>query len=661
MSARTRVLEAPLFGVDVHSGDVRGGSASYALVVLAGDDLERSVVSRRKLLRRIADETPDVVATDNVFELATDKDDLVGLLGSLPAETSLVQVTGAERPEPLSRVAHRHDVPYGKDPMEEAEAAARLAAANVGHRVQAFGETTEIKVARGRSTGKGGWSADRHTRRIHGAVKRRAGEIEDTLEGTGLEYDVEITEKYGGYANAVFTVEATPDAIPVSGGRGGDVRVEIERERRDGIEFEPLATRRDHVIVGIDPGTTTAVAVVDLDGDVLDVYSTRTDDVSGVIAWIIDRGRPFLVAADVEPMPGTVEKIKRSFDAVGWTPESDLLVDRKQHRTRDVPYDNDHERDAVAAALFAVDDHAAQFERIAGKVPARLDPDEVIARVVGRGESVSGVIADMTPDKDEEDPEPTHEPDEPSAERQLAREREQRIERLEEYIGQLTESLAERDERIDELEAELEDSRREERVEVRERREVARLQRETDRLARERDRWKEEAEELEEKLERLKALWRLDHSNFADVEAEARELVPVKPVAKFTIEAFREADAAFGLAKDDVILLRDATGAGREAAQHLVGLEPRAVIADGGMTDVSRELLFEAEVPFGGREAVRIQEVDDLAVTREGDVESLIADWEERAADRRRAETARLVDQVISEHRANRTLEPERS
>ncbi|MDX1745818.1 MAG: DUF460 domain-containing protein, partial [Halobacteriales archaeon] len=165
MSTRTSALDALVFGVDVQSGDVRGDAPAYALVVFDGEVQSRDVVSRRKLLRLVENRRPAIVATDNMYELAADKDALIGLLGSLPDETSLVQVTGDERPEPLSRVASRHDVPYGKAPMEEAEAAARLAAANVGFHVSAFTDTTTVKVSRGRSTGKGGWSEDRYTRR----------------------------------------------------------------------------------------------------------------------------------------------------------------------------------------------------------------------------------------------------------------------------------------------------------------------------------------------------------------------------------------------------------------------------------------------------------------------------------------------------------------
>jgi hypothetical protein len=648
---RTSALDTLVFGVDVQSGDVRGDAPSYAVVALDGEDVDRDVVSFRKLRRLIDREEPGVVATDNMYELAEDKDDLVGFLRSLPDGTRLVQVTGAERPEPLSRVASRHGVPYGKKPMKEAEAAARLAAANVGHVVSAFTDTTRVKVARGRSTGKGGWSQDRYTRRIHGNVKSEAREVERRLDEAGLDYDREVTEKYGGYANAVFSVSAPPEDLPVSRHRSGDVRVEIERERRDGIAFEPLAKRRDYVLVGIDPGTTTAAAVVGLDGEVLDVYSTRTDDAAGVIEWLIERGRPVVVAADVTPMPETVEKFRRSFDAAAWTPTADLPVDEKLHRTREERYDNDHERDALAAALFAHDDYADQVARVSQKVPPQLDRGEVVARVVAGEESVEAVLRDLREDDGDEEEESTHDPREPTAEEKRIRELERQVDRLEGHVEDLEGRLAEKDDRIEEYQEELSEARREERREARERREVNRLERENGRLERELESERDRAEELESKLERLKALWKLDHSNFADV-SEGRDLVPVKVVEQFTTGAVEAADEQYGLASGDVVYLRDASGAGRSTAERLAACEPRVVLRDGGLSDAADEVLFEREVPVAPAADVQIQEVDELAVARESDVADAVADWERRAEQRRRDRKAEMVDEIISEHRA---------
>jgi predicted RNase H-like nuclease (RuvC/YqgF family) len=656
VNARTSALDTLVFGVDVQSGDVRGDAPSYALVAFDGENIDRDVVSHRKLRRLVDREEPTLVATDNMYELAADKDALVHFLRGLPDGTRLVQVTGAERPEPLSRVASRHGVPYGKQPMKEAEAAARLAAGNVGHEVSAFTNTTEIKVSRGRSTGKGGWSEDRYTRRIHGAVRKRSREIETELDSAGLDYERDATEKYGGFSNAVFEVEGRPEDIPVSNERSGDVRVEVERQRRDGIEFEPLAKRRDHVLVGIDPGTTTAVAVADLDGNLLDVLSTRTADTAEVIEWIIERGRPVVVAADVEPMPETVEKIRRSFDAAGWIPNSDLPVDEKQHRTRDHDYDNDHERDAMAAALYAFDDHEDQFERIAEKVPPRMDRGEVTARVVAGEDSVETALDALSDDGESEEEEETeHTPRELTAEEKRIKQLESQVERLEDHVDELNDTIESKEGRIGQLKGDLEAARSEERKDVRERREVSRLERENDRLERQLDRKDERIGELEGKLARLKELWKLDHSNFSDVSEKKAGLAPVKPVEKFTKDAIAEAHDRFGLATDDVVYLRDASGAGRSTAERLAEVDPKVVlVGEGGLSDAADRVLFENEVPVGPADDVTIQEVDELAVTRENDVETVIEDWEARAEERRKERKAEQLDQLISEHRADR-------
>jgi predicted RNase H-like nuclease (RuvC/YqgF family) len=676
VTSRTiRARDRPVFGVDVQSGDVRGDDPSYALVILDpvdGDDpdapdtdeplarVTRDVVSLRKLGRLIADREPLYVATDNAYELAPDKNALVGFLRSLPDGTRLVQVTGAERPEPLSRVASRHGIPYGKKPMKEAEAAARLAAANVGHEVTAFTDETTVKVSRGRSTGKGGWSQDRYTRRIHGNVRKRSRQVQSKLDDANLEYDREVTEKYGGYANAVFTVQARPEEIPLSNSRAGDVRVEIDRERRDGIEYDPLVERRDRVIVGIDPGTTTAAAVVGLDGTVHDRYSSRTADTADVTEWIIEQGRPILVAADVEPMPETVEKFRRSFDAAGWQPTTDLPVDEKLHRTRETNYDNDHERDAIAAALYAYDAHADQFERISEKTPPRLDREEVIAGVVAGDASVESVIEDLREDpgdddagSGDDDADPT-EPDRTESEETIRRLRE-RVDRLESHADRLETDVSERDDRIEELEAALEEAKREERIEARSRRIVSRLERETDRLERERDEARETVAELERKVETLKELWKLDHSNFSDV-ADDEGLVSVKTVEQFTLDALDATDEAYGLVSGDVVYLRDASGAGRRTAERLADAEPRAVIRDGNLSDVADQVLFDHEIPVVPAAAVPVREVDELAVTREAELEAAVDDWETQAERRRRDEKAERLDRIISEHRAGTTL-----
>ncbi len=185
-------------------------------------------------------------------------------------------------------------------------------------------------------------------------------------------------------------------------------------------------------------------------------------------------------------------------------------------------------------------------------------------------------------------------------------------------------------------------------------REVTRLKRRNEALERQVEDEQEKREALEDKLERLKSLWKLDHSNFADVSEKQEGLVPVKVVAQFTRDAIEDADERFGLARDDIVLLRDASGAGRSTARRLADVDPRVVLRNGNLSDAADEVLFENEVPVAPAEMVTVQVVDELAIAREREVEAAVADWERRAEERKKERKTEMVDQIISEHRADR-------
>ncbi|MGK2230546.1 MAG: putative RNase H-like nuclease (RuvC/YqgF family) [Methanobacteriota archaeon] len=654
MKSRTDALDVTVYGVDVHSGDVRGDSPSYALVRLSGDGVEHDVVSRRKLLRLVADEKPSIVATDNVYEIAEDKDGLVRLLRRLPAETRLVQVTGDEEPEPLSRVASRHDVPYAKKPSKEAEASARLAGMNVGYAVRAFDDKTTVRVSRGRSTGSGGWSEDRYTRKIHGAVRRRAREVEDRLDEEGFEYDKEVTEKYGGLANAEFVVKAPRDVIPFSDERSGDTRIEVDAVRRDGIEFESLAQRRETVVVGVDPGTTTAVAVLDLDGELLNVTSSRSADTAEVIEWIIERGRPVVVAADVRSMPSNVEKIRRSFDASGWTPDDDLAVVDKKRATNEDEYrlENDHERDAAAAATFAYRDHADVFDKVRRKTPRGVDKDDVIARVLVDELPVESAIEAVRDDGDDEGDGGSDDQREPTEEEKQIRRLEKQVGRLKEHVEELEDRVDRKNDEIDELEDELTMARSDKARDVRERREVKRLERKNDELRRKLKKERKARKKTRGKLDRLKKLWRVEHPDFADELGD--DYAVVKAVEEFTKTALEDAENSFGLAEGDIVLLEDASGAGRATAERLAGTSPRLVLKNGGMSTEADRVLFDAGVPVAEADGIDMRRIDEFGIMREEDVRDAVERWDERAEERRLRRAEETVDELITEYRVER-------
>jgi predicted RNase H-like nuclease (RuvC/YqgF family) len=85
----------------------------------------------------------------------------------------------------------------------------------------------------------------------------------------------------------------------------------------------------------------------------------------------------------------------------------------------------------------------------------------------------------------------------------------------------------------------------------------------------------------------------------------------------------------------------------------VVDIEPRVVLREGGLSDAADEILFEAGIPVGPAEDVSIQEIDELAVVDDEEIEAVIEDWEQRAEEREREAKASMVDELISEHRAD--------
>jgi uncharacterized protein len=107
------------------------------------------------------------------------------------------------------------------------------------------------------------------------------------------------------------------------------------------------------LIVGMDPGTTAAYALLDLDGNLIETYAERGLSSSEMIRHITDRGLPVIVGTDKKDAPGAVSRIATRFGARLIIPNHDLLIDEKSAMTSGIRLGTDHERDALASALYA--------------------------------------------------------------------------------------------------------------------------------------------------------------------------------------------------------------------------------------------------------------------------------------------------------------------
>lgn len=628
---------------------------SYALFILDRESTATyPMISRHKLIRMIRERQPDMVAMDNVHELASEKAELVQMLRRLPASTRLVQVTGGDKPEALTRLAKWNGISFNRlNPLEEAEACARLAARGVGAVLSAFEERTWIKVSRRRSPGRGGWSQNRYSRKIHGAVKGLAREVEKQLRESGLDFTSRAVEGLGGFTRAEFVVDAPRESIHVNPGYYCDAQVRIAEIERPKLQFKPLLQRRGYIIVGLDPGTTTGIAALNLHGDLVDLVSAKEMSSSDVIEWIAARGRPLIVATDVFPTPGAVEKVKRSFSSNLHSPGMDVPAEEKIALAREYGYKNDHERDALAAASSAFKKYKNKFMQVDKKVPTEIDPDEVKALVV-KGYSIENAISEITErpvslEKVEQRPEvPEAEAPGVEALRVQGQQLSEQIRTLRSYVDDLKAELIEKDEALAGTRAKME------RLKDKSSREVKR---------------DHEIKIRDKEIERLRGILRserkyikklkhdLGHKKKAEKIEEIKGFRRLKTLETFSKEAVISASERWGIEKGDMVFIEDASGGGPNTADLLIDRGIEAIIAGSEMSPAILEHFNDRGLPVFSAGEVQIQRIDGIAFVNPDDVMSAKAGWAERMKTRQAERKAEWLESMIQEYRVERKKE----
>ncbi|MGC8587267.1 MAG: DUF460 domain-containing protein [Candidatus Micrarchaeia archaeon] len=142
-----------------------------------------------------------------------------------------------------------------------------------------------------------------------------------------------------------------------------------------------------HIIVGIDPGKTAAIACLDLDGrEVMLSYGRFVG-----IDWFVDNirkaGIPIIIASDKKNSSAMVDRVAAIFGCTVFSPSKDISVQKKKEFIgASYNAENLHERDALAAAktaYYAYANKLKQAERIAREkgIP---DVDKVKSMVVKR-------------------------------------------------------------------------------------------------------------------------------------------------------------------------------------------------------------------------------------------------------------------------------------
>lgn len=377
-----------VYGIDIQTENIRSSTVHprFCFVkVVEGEIAETGDnLSLPRLLKHIKRENPEILAVDSVHEIAGNTTDLYWFLSSLPPTTSLVQVSGdGVSMSSLLQVAARYNLKCDSvSPMDKARVTALIAFYGGGYEVVAFEGVTLITISRSRPLGRGGWSHNRDIRKVHGEVNAKAREIETKLRAASIRYTTTVHNAFGGVSRIGIEVHAARNEVPISSMRWGKVHVTVDPKKRDRILYVSRDQKTPYVIVGVDPGTTVGVAILNLDGKVLHLESVRAQSPAELISVISSVGIPVLVATDKADMPAGVEKIRRAFGAIGWTPKKDVLVKDKYAADEGYAFADDHQRDSLAAALMAYRSYLPKFENESKRFSPGMTQERIRAEII---------------------------------------------------------------------------------------------------------------------------------------------------------------------------------------------------------------------------------------------------------------------------------------
>jgi predicted RNase H-like nuclease (RuvC/YqgF family) len=645
-----------VFGIDIIKGSVRSRSRRpmYALVRMDGGAIEsESEVSMFRLFRMLTAERPDILAVDSLQEIAADQRELYFFLQGLPPQTRLVQVTGGERKETLGKVAARFNISFNRfDPFAEARTTAQVASLGAGAEVIAFENESEVVVSRHRSPGKGGWSQNRYVRKMHGAVQLKGREIEMALVAAGLRYVKKETKAFGGCSRVAFRVFATRDQVPVPTYRGADVQVRIHGKRLERIRFRPLSIKPRYLIVGIDPGTTTAVAALDLDGNLLHLASSRQMNMADVIESLYKVGKPLIIATDVQEMPYSVEKIRRAFSAIAFVPKQDVSVDTKVEMTAPFEYANDHERDALSAALDAYRQYRHKFQNLIKRIPPGHDLDEVRARVI-RGQSLDSVLGEMkVPVREPETAEAAPVLIDSGRHDERVRVLDGMVKRLRTFVAELQEEVKGKEYEIHRLQARLRNVHTARDAELAKDTEVVKKDVVIQSLKKRLRREERHNRNLLKRLARIK--------KFAELSMDG-EVVPVKVMDALTKDGLRRLAEDVGIEEGDIIFMSRTDGWGRNIVRDLAELRVKAVITASDSLAASDSqmlpLFREAGIPLLSDKQAGVQVRGKQGLAGKGNLESAFREWQGQQEKHEREKKSEMLEHIFKEYKSERDKE----
>jgi len=670
-----------IIGVDILPQNIPSKAPHYSVCVYDGNKEEMIKKYKKANLQKIIglaqSSQAAYVAIDNIYELVENPSQIPKLCVQLLPKTKLVQVTGSPVHgfTSLSKLMRQNGmlIPAKLTPMVAAEACSILASKKLGYVIEPFEDETKIIVSRSRAKGPGGWSQKRYGRSMDTSINQEAKKIEVLLIELRLDYDKKTARSKFGSKRVVFSVYAPLSDVTKTfrRRRGETCQVIIHPVNKERVEFIPLSQQVQikstlrRLIIGLDPGLTIGLSIMDLNGKILKIASYREASRGQIIREITKYGKPTLICVDVYPYPAYVEKVAAALNSRTYTPRSVMTVSEKNEISRKLAMQqgvlvkNAHQRDSLASAYKGYTKFKNEFEKIDRKYYDKFDRSirDEIKDLIIKGKSlieaenvinqslVEEKVKPPTAVKEKEDTPPISTDDLNSKiimlQEQLDWERKKNSELYIEY-----QSL---EEKVEYLENKLLEGKSEY---------METLQREKAFIVKENEIsfLREKMNNLEQELERYED--RVDELKKVSLLRGIEGWVPLKVIRKFSQEEIESTAKTYGLGPGDVVLILDSTGGGGKTAEQLLSYRIKGMIGNVDQLSYNAKLkLFEEEIPMAKPTDVEIIRIDEIAVIKEEDLKKMLESAKKeldiRVADKKEG----ILDSLLDEYRDERKKE----
>jgi len=402
-----------VLGIDIVRGHPSSNTVPPMYSVIIIDENGKPVTeileaSINTIIRLTWEYSVNRIGVDNIYELAPSSRDIARILTLFPSYTEIYQVTIDNNTfislaEQASKIGIM--LTSKPKPLQTAYICALLALNGIGTLIKGLERKTRIIVSRTRSVGSGGSSSNRYSRGMRTAILRAVKEIKMLLEQEKLDYDIVIRKSSGGLDSAVFTVYADSQSVRkiIKPYKGRDIRVTIKPVYTDVIVLQnETEAKKKPLIIGIDPGIETGLAIIDLSLNVLHLESSKGLDRLDIIDKIYRYGIPALISVDKNPPPEGAKKLASMLGIQLFVPSESMDTEMKEkliewlkkRKHIDLTINTTHERDALAAAIKAYKVYERKFielERKLLEMDLDIDVDEMKYMLL-KGYSVSHVL-----------------------------------------------------------------------------------------------------------------------------------------------------------------------------------------------------------------------------------------------------------------------------